>query len=56
MRKIQKFLTEYPSYLKCGNKRLAERLRLSETTIAKFKKTPTYRIMRQQYVSELVND
>lgn len=53
MKRIQNFLIQNPSYTKWGNARLAERLKLSENTITKFKKTTIFKMIKKTYLSSL---
>lgn len=50
MQKVERFLSNNPSYVKCSVKRIANRLKLSEKTVMKFRTTETYKNIRQNYL------
>jgi hypothetical protein len=49
MKTLQKFLTDNPGYLKCSAKTVADRLKLSLTTVERFKKTEMFKTMNHNY-------
>ena len=49
MKTLTTFLSTNPSYLKCGNERIAKATGLKETTVARFKKGTMYAEMSKNY-------
>ena len=49
MKTLINFLSNNPSYVKCGNTRIAKRTGLKESTVAKFKKSPMYQELAKNY-------
>ena len=49
MKTLASFLTENPSYCKCGNERIARATGIKATTVARFKKTSTFKNLNSQY-------
>ena len=50
MKRLEKFLTDKPGYTKWGNARLAEKLKLSERTVKRFKATEAYKTIKDNYI------
>lgn len=53
MKTIEKFLRMNPSYTKWGTARLAQKTKLSESTVKRFKNSETYREIKSNYVKGL---
>jgi hypothetical protein len=49
MKTLINFLSSNPSYVKCGNNRIAKRTGLKESTVAKFKKSSIYQELAKNY-------
>lgn len=49
MKTLTTFLSNNPSYVKCGNTRIAKRTGLKESTVAKFKKTAAFMELAKSY-------
>ena len=49
MKTLINFLSNNPSYVKCGNTRIAKRTGLKESTVAKFKKTIMFQELAKNY-------
>jgi len=52
MKRLKTFLTNNPSYVKCGVQRLVKATNLSERTVVAFRKTNDFKILKQQYLSK----
>ena len=50
MKKIENFLKSKPSYTKWGNERLAAKTGLALSTIQKFKKTSSFKEIKESYL------
>ncbi len=53
MKRIENFYRSNPSYTKWGTMRVATKTGLSVTTVERFKKTDTYKTIKQAYLSKL---
>lgn len=53
MKRLQTFLTENPSYVKCSKQRVANRLRLSIKTVNAFWKTTEFKTLKTNYFNAL---
>lgn len=49
MKTLTKFLSSNPSYVKCGNKRIAEVTGLKESTVKRFKNTSMFKEINSNY-------
>lgn len=52
MKKIEQFLRENPSYIKCGNEKIAKYAKVAMSTVLKFKKTSAFQEIKQTYLSQ----
>lgn len=49
MKKLENFLRENLSYVKCGNERIAKRLNVSVNTVKRFKRSETFKKLNNKY-------
>lgn len=52
MKKIQKFFSEKPSYVKCGVEKVSEAAGVAVSTIIKFRKTDLYKEIKNNYLNK----
>jgi uncharacterized protein YerC len=53
MKRLEQFLTNYPSYCKCGNEKIANASGISINTISRFKRSDRYKTINKNYRSKL---
>jgi hypothetical protein len=53
MKTLTTLFTNNPSYMKWGNQRIADKTGLKVSTVERFKKSPIYRTMKNQYLTTI---
>lgn len=53
MKKLANFLNDNPSYVKCGNIRIANKIGISVNTVSRFKKSRAFKELKTNYINNL---
>jgi len=56
MKKLARFFTEKPGYMKCGNSVIAKVTGLKETTIASYKRKSEFKEAKKVYLNTIKRD
>lgn len=49
MKRLITFLTQNPSYVKCGNQKIADATNISINTVARFKRSRQFKALNKEY-------